>query len=185
MSPKHARRPQAPVTQRFARLACTALLVAGGLATWWMRKPYRSGEAIASAWAADHLAGQPIWAYPKESLVLVGRPVQLSFVLTPECSSVVVAVIFFLGSAVLAMIAPRFRVRRILTAFAVAVVLAVLVNVGRVMLIILASSRLGETVGFRLSHEYVGSILTVFGMAFALLAYLWLLARDRTPVRTA
>lgn len=153
--------------------------------TWLYRDQYRAGEAVTSAWIGDHFTSHSIWSYPKGSLIFVDRPVQLAFEVTPQCSSMIIAIIFFLGSALLALVAPRFRVRRILTAFAIAVVLAVFVNVTRVMLIVLTSSELGDGIGFRLSHEYIGSLLTVFGMAFALLAYLWLLARDRSAGRPA
>ena len=65
------------------------------------------------------------------------------------------------------------------------IVLVVFINVARVVLIILVSSEWSHGIGFQLSHEYVGSLLTVFGMAVALLVYIVLLARDRSPVSTA
>ncbi len=97
----------------------------------------------------------------------------------------VILISFLVGSAILASVAPRFRLRRILTALAVAGLLAVFVNVVRVVFIIFASSEWGQAVGFGLSHEYVGSTLTVFGVAAALLVYLLLLSRDRSPVGAA
>ena len=165
-----------------ARFACAALLLAGGVGTWLMVDPYRGFEAKASAWLADLVSTQPIWTPPEQPVIFVGRPVDLAFVITPACSSMIVAVIFFLASALLSLVARRFRLRRILMAFAVAVVLAVFINLARVLLIVLASSEWSRTIGFQLSHEWVGSLLTVFGMAFAILVYLILLARDRSHV---
>ncbi len=181
----HLRRRTAPPSlPRMMRFCCAALLITGGVVTWLLRQPYRSGEAVASAWVADHLLSARVTSYPKLAFVIVGPPNHTTFMITPACSSMLIVVIFFLGSALLAVAAPRFRVRRIFTAFAIAVALAVAVNVARVILIVLTTSDLGEEIGFRLGHEYLGSILTVFGMALALLAYLVLLARDRSPVRT-
>lgn len=174
--------PRAATVRRVVRLACAALLVAAGVVGWLQRTPYRAGEAVASAWVADHLLDAPVFAYPAEALIFVGRPVRLGFEVTPECSSLIVLLTFLFGSAVLAVVAPRFRVRRILTALGLAGLLAVGVNVARVVMIVLASSQWGHGVGYGLSHESVGSTLTVFGVAFALLVYLWLLARDRAAV---
>jgi len=163
------------------RFATAGLLVAGALSAWSMATEYRAGEAVASAWAVDHLVVAPVWAYPAQSLIFVGRPVRLGFQVTPECSSVIVAIMFLLGSALLAVIAPRFRLRRVLLALAIGTLVAIVVNLTRVVLIILASSRWGRGIGFGLGHDYVGSTLTVLGMACALLGYLWLLGRDRSP----
>ncbi|HEV2086939.1 MAG TPA: exosortase/archaeosortase family protein [Cryptosporangiaceae bacterium] len=168
-------------SRRAVRFACATVLVALGVTAWLMRTPYRAAEAVASAWAADHLLTAPVFAYPAEALIFVGRPVQLAFEITPECSSLVVALTFLFGSATLAVVAPRFRMRRILTALAVAGALALGINVLRVVIIVVASSQWGHGIGYGLSHESVGSTLTVFGVAFALLCYLWMLARDRTP----
>ncbi|MEP6697346.1 MAG: exosortase/archaeosortase family protein [Pseudonocardiales bacterium] len=134
---------------------------------------------------ADHVLAAPVFAYRPEALVFVGRPVRLGFQVTPECSSVIITISFLLGSAVLASFASRFRLRRILTALALAGLLAMVVNLLRVVLIVLASSAWGRGIGFGLSHEYVGSTLTVFGTAAALLVYFGLLARDRTRVGAA
>lgn len=167
--------------QRLARFACAILLIAGAVAVWQFRNPYRSVEAVVSAWSADHLLKAPVFAYSPEAVVFVGRPVRLGFTVTPECSSFIITIIFLLGSAVLAVLAPRFRLRRILMALGLAGVLAITVNLIRVLFIVLASSEWGRDVGFPLSHEYVGSTVTVLGMALALFVYLALLVRDRSP----
>ncbi|MBA3488919.1 MAG: archaeosortase/exosortase family protein [Longispora sp.] len=178
----HASRAQAPATHGLARFTLAGLLLAGGLGTWLMADPYRGMEAKATAWLADLVSTQPIWSAAEQPVIFVGRPVDLAFVITPSCSSMIVAVIFFVASGLLSFFGRRFRLRRILMAFAVAVVLALFINFARMILIVLASSEWSRQIGFQLSHEWLGSFLTVFGMAFALLVYLFLLARDRSPV---
>lgn len=168
-------------SERLGRLACSSLLIAAAVGVWQFRDSYRSVEAVISAWIADHLLKAPVFAYPPDAVVFVGRPVRLGFSVTLECSSLIITISFLLGSAVLASLAPRFRLGRILTALGLAGLLAIIVNLIRVVFIVLASSEWGRDVGFSLSHEYVGSTVTVLGMAAALLVYLWLLARDRSP----
>ena len=174
-------RPELTISQRLPRVAWAVLLATLGVIVWLVRTPYRGGEAVASAWVADHLLVAPVFAYEPDALVFVDRPVELAFEITPECSSLVVTLAFLFGSALLALVAPRFRVRRILTALGLAGLLAIGINVMRVVMIVLASSRWGHGVGYGVSHESIGSTLTVFGVAFAVLVYLWLLAKDRAP----
>ncbi len=178
-------RPRLARAQRFVRFGCAGILLAGVVAVWLVRSPYRSAEAVASAWVADHLLHAPVFAYSADAVIFVGRPVRLGFHITPECSSLMITLSFLLGSAFLTAFAARFRLRRILIALALAGLLAIFVNVVRVVFIVVASSAWGRGIGFGLSHEYVGSTLTVLGTAAALMVYLWLLSRDRHPVATA
>lgn len=174
-------RSKPTISQRLLRLGWAVLLATLAVIVWLVRTPYRGGEAVASAWVADHLLVAPVFAYAPDALIFVERPVELGFEITPECSSLVVTLTFLLGSALLSLVAPRFRVRRILTALGLAGLLAVGINVVRVVLIVLASSQWGHGVGYGVSHESIGSTLTVFGVAFAVLVYLWLLAKDHAP----
>lgn len=172
-------RRELTLSQRLVRFTWAALLASSGVIVLMVADPYRGGEAVASAWLADHVVAAPVFAHPADALIFVGRPVRLGFEVSPECSSLVVTLTFLFGSAMLAIVAPRFRVRRILTALTFAGLLAIGINVVRVVLIVLASSRWGNGVGYGISHESVGSTLTVFGVALALLVYLWLLAKGR------
>jgi exosortase/archaeosortase family protein len=174
--------PELNAAQRAVRLTWAAIFVVVGIAGWMIRLPFRGGEATASAWLADRLLDVPVFAYPAEARVFVGRPVQLGFEITPECSALIVLLAFLLGSTLLALFAPRFRLQRILSAFALSCVLIVVVNVLRVVVIVVASSEWGHDAGYVFSHEAAGSTMTVFGVALALLVYLWVLARDRSPV---
>lgn len=174
-------RPELTTSQRLVRVAWTVLLATLGVLVWLLRTPYRGGEALASAWVADHVLAAPVFAYAPDALIFVNRPVEMAFEITPDCSSLVVILAFLFGSALLSLVARRFRVRRILTALGIAGLVALGVNVARVVMIVLASSQWGYAVGYGVSHESVGSTLTVFGVAFAVLVYLWLLAKDRRP----
>lgn len=168
--------------QRAGRVLWAALFVAVGVTGWLIRTPFRGGEATAAAWLADRILVAPVFAYSPEALVFVGRPVERGFEITVECSALVVLLAFLFGSTLLALFAPRFRLRRIFSALALACLLIVVVNLLRVVVIVLASSQWGHRAGYVLSHEAAGSTMTVFSVALALLVYLWMLARDRTPV---
>jgi exosortase/archaeosortase family protein len=160
-------------------MLCALALIAAAVGVWRIQHQYRAGEAVASAWVAGHLVSTPIFAYQPDAVVFVGRPVRLGFSVTPECSSFIVLIIFLLGSALIASLAPRFAVRRILTALVFATLLAIFINVLRVGFIVTASTEWGRDLGFSLSHEYVGSTITIVGVAAAILLYLWLLSRKR------
>lgn len=105
-------------------------------------------------------------------------------VVTPECSSAIVTAAV-LGLAALTISFTRFRLRRVLLAAGAAAGLFALINLLRLVMIAFATDHWGLTSGYRWSHLWAGSFVTVFGGITAATAYIVVLGATRSRSGTA
>lgn len=145
------------------RVVVALAILAAAVLVWLHRLDYRGWEAWAAAQVTHLVAG---------SQVLVNRPYAGFYVdtdspevfgltVTSECTSVMVTIGLFVVTAILLALA-RVRPRTLLMAASVAIAAFFAVNIVRIVAIALATQRWTDA-GFRWSHEWAGTFVTVFG----------------------
>jgi exosortase/archaeosortase family protein len=106
----------------------------------------------------------------------LGSDTPLGLRMTPECTSAfLVLPLLVIGAA---MIALRTRItRRVLVALGAAAVAVVVVNQFRVLTLVGLVEWLGVDTGYHWGHTLLGSMVSVFGGAAALVLFVWLATR--------
>lgn len=103
--------------------------------------------------------------------------------ITPECTSAFLVVPLLVVAAAMVALRPRIT-RRVLASTAAAVVVLVLVNQARMLTLVALVSNLGRERGYYLGHTLLGSMVSVFGGAAALVLFVWLSTRPPRAQRT-
>lgn len=103
------------------------------------------------------------------------RPLGLT--MTPECTSAFLLIPIILVSAVLVALRPAIA-KRVLGSLLVAAAILVVVNQLRIMTLAALVSWLGTDRGYYWGHTMVGSLVSVFGGAIALVLFVWLATRQ-------
>jgi exosortase/archaeosortase family protein len=103
------------------------------------------------------------------------RPLGLT--MTPECTSAFLLVPLILVGALLIGLRPRIAGRVMLSLLVAAVVLIV-VNQVRILTMAALVGWLGTDRGYYWGHTMVGSVVSVFGGAIALVLFVWLATRQ-------
>lgn len=107
-----------------------------------------------------------------------GRPLGLT--MTPECTSAFLLVPLIAVAAVLVALRPSIA-RRVLASLGVAALVLVVVNQLRMLTLAGLVAWLGTNDGYYWGHTMVGSLVSVFGGAIALVLFVWLATkRPRT-----
>jgi exosortase/archaeosortase family protein len=96
--------------------------------------------------------------------------------MTPECTSAFLVLPLLLVGAVMIALRPRIT-RRVLVALAVGGLAVVVVNQFRVLTLVGLVKWLGVDTGYYWGHTLLGSMVSVFGGAAALVAFVWLATR--------
>lgn len=103
--------------------------------------------------------------------------------ITALCSTIVLIVpVMLLGAALLCV--PRIRVRRIVLAAGMALLLVVTANFARYALAAYAYQQSGRE-GFDLVHRYVGSLLVIAAFVASIVLILVIVLREHRPARAA
>jgi exosortase/archaeosortase family protein len=105
----------------------------------------------------------------------------IAMFITPECTVATLIIPFLAGTALIVWC--QSRLARPSAALAMAAVLLVAVNQLRLLTIASLVLAMGESSGFYWGHTIVGSLITVFGVAFVFCAYILLAAGRRTARR--
>lgn len=156
-----------------ARLIAAAMAAIAGLVVVWERTAYRQLEAVVagrlsqSATASNALINRHTATF----FLNVGTPDVFGVLVTPECSSAIVTALVLAVTAVV-VATTRFRFTRVLWAATVAAGGFAALNFVRLVLIAMASDRWGMQAGYRWSHAWAGSFITVFGGFAAAALYL-------------
>jgi exosortase/archaeosortase family protein len=106
----------------------------------------------------------------------LGSDTPLGLRMTPECTSAFLVLPLLVVGAVMIALRPRIR-RRVLFALGVATVAVVVVNQFRVLTLVGLVRWLGVDTGYYWGHTLLGSMVSVFGGAAALVAFVWLATR--------
>lgn len=109
----------------------------------------------------------------------LGTPHPLGLTMTPECTSAFLLVPLVLVGALLIGLRPRIG-RRVLGSLGVAAVVLIVVNQVRILVMAGLVNWLGTDRGYYWGHTMVGSMVSVFGGAIALVLFVWLTTRSRT-----
>jgi exosortase/archaeosortase family protein len=170
------------VTTRFAVAAL--LLAAAGLVVW--HTAYRALEIRLAALLIRATTSSGVYAAPQRQTVYFGLGTDhaIGLKITPECTSAFLVVPLLLIGAAMLWLRPRIA-GRVLASLAVAVVALVLVNQLRVLTLVALISDLGRDRGYYLGHTLLGSMVSVFGGAAALVLFVWLSTRGPRRVATA
>ncbi|HEX4701127.1 MAG TPA: exosortase P [Pseudonocardiaceae bacterium] len=103
----------------------------------------------------------------------LGSDHPLGLTMTPECTSAFLLVPLIVVGALLIGLRPPIA-RRVLYSLGVAAVVLVVVNQLRVLTMAGLVSWLGTSNGYYWGHTMIGSVVSVFGGAIALVLFVWL-----------
>lgn len=106
----------------------------------------------------------------------LGSASPLGLTMTPECTSAFLLVPLVAASAVLVALRPAIA-GRVLGSLGVAALILVVVNQLRIMTLAGLVGRLGTDRGYYWGHTMIGSLVSVFGGAVALVLFVWLATR--------
>lgn len=160
------------------RVVVVALVVAAaGLVV--AHRVYRTAEILLSGLLLDVLGSDGVEVVAARQTVYfgLGTDAPLGLRMTPECTSAFLVVPLLAVGAVMIALRPRIT-RRVLGALAVAGAAVVLVNQLRVLALVGLVRWLGVDTGYHWGHTLLGSMVSVFGGAAALVAFVWLATRS-------
>ena len=150
--------------------AATALVVAN--------QAYRDAEITLSGLLLRAVGADGVAVVPDRQTVYfgLGSDSPLGLRMTPECTSAFLVLPLLVVGAVLIALRPRIT-RRVLVALAAATVVVVVVNQFRVLTLVGLVEWLGTDDGYYWGHTLLGSMVSVFGGAAALVLFTWLATR--------
>ena len=106
----------------------------------------------------------------------LGSPTPLGLTMTPECTSAFLLVPLVVVAAVLVALRPGIA-RRVLASLLLSALVLVIVNQLRILTLATLVGWLGTDRGYYWGHTMVGSLVSVFGGAIALVLFVWLATR--------
>jgi exosortase/archaeosortase family protein len=106
----------------------------------------------------------------------LGSASPLGLTMTPECTSAFLLVPLIAVAAVLIALRPGIA-RRVLVSLGVAALILIVVNQLRILTLAALVGWLGTNDGYYWGHTMVGSLVSVFGGAIALVLFVWLATR--------
>jgi len=166
-----------------ARLAACAL--AAVLSAESVRENLRF--RIFEAWLSGHVIGLVTsvraGAVPGAPIIWLasGEHRNISMFITPECTIATLIIPFLVGTSLL--IWHQSRLARPVAALAVAAILLITVNQLRLVTIASLVLAMGDSSGFYWGHTIIGSLITIFGVAFVSCSYLLVAAGRRAARR--
>lgn len=166
-----------PRTSPLNRVVVVALVVAAA-ALVPAHAAYRAAEITLSGLLLDALGTDGVAVVPGRQTVYfgLGSDTPLGLRMTPECTSAFLVLPLLVVGAVMIALRPRIS-RRVLVALAVAGTAVVVVNQFRVLTLVGLVKWLGVDTGYYWGHTLLGSMVSVFGGAAALVAFVWLATR--------
>jgi exosortase/archaeosortase family protein len=164
-----------------ARLAACALAAAFSVEMVTENLRFRIFEAWLSGHVIRLVTSVQAGAVPGAPMVwFTSGSRSLSMFITPECTVATLIIPFLVGTALI--IWHQCRLARPAAALAIAAILLVAVNQLRLLTIAGLVLALGDSSGFYWGHTIVGSLITVFGVAFVFCSYI-LIAAGRREAR--
>lgn len=141
----------------------------------------RSVEADAAGFLAGRLTDAPVAVLGDSVAMASGNGDWLRFIVTPECSTVLLIVPFLLlCGVVLAVSLPS--IRRWLTMLTVGCGLLLAINLAR-LTVVIAGTEMGSVALYPLLHSGVGTVIVLVGATFALIVSMRICFPTRTVVR--
>ncbi|MBB5808035.1 exosortase/archaeosortase family protein [Saccharothrix ecbatanensis] len=153
-------------------------LIAAAAGLVLAHRAYRTAEIVLSGLLLDVLGSDGVEVVASRQTVYfgLGTDSPLGLRMTPECTSAFLVLPLLLVGAVMIALRPRIT-RRVLVALAVGGLAVVVVNQFRVLTLVGLVKWLGVDTGYYWGHTLLGSMVSVFGGAAALVAFVWLATR--------
>lgn len=169
----------APATPRLGawRLAAGVALIAAAIGILVQQVAFRTAEAHLIASAIQQFTLGRTAAAGAIVYFGIGTSDVQGIIITPLCSSVILAAPLCALGGILMML-PAFRALRVITGLACGLALALSCNAARYVASAWALQTWGRG-GFNLVHEYLGSLLVIFGFAAAIFLTVRISARHR------
>ncbi|MEU5690259.1 exosortase P [Actinosynnema sp. NPDC020468] len=166
-----------PRTDHLHRVVVVAL-VAASVGLVLAHRAYRTVEISLSGLVLTVLGDDGVAVVADRQTVYfgLGSATPLGLRMTPECTSAFLVLPLLLVGAVMIALRPRIT-GRVLVALGVAAAAVVLVNQFRVLTLVGLVHGLGVDRGYYWGHTLLGSMVSVFGGAAALVAFVWLATR--------
>lgn len=157
--------------------ALVAVLVA-------VHRAYETAEIALAGVVARMLTSDGVHVAAERQTLYFGLGSSTPFGLrmTPECSSLFLALPLLVVGAVMIALRPSVA-RRVLFALVIATSAILAVNQLRVAGLVGLISWLGTDQGYYWGHTLLGSVVSIVGGASALVLFVWLSTRSRTRVR--
>ncbi|MEV8442929.1 exosortase P [Actinosynnema sp. NPDC051121] len=166
-----------PRREHLYRVVVVAL-VAAAAGLVMAHQAYRTAEILLSGLLLRVLGTDGVQVVAARQTVYfgLGSDAPLGLRMTPECTSAFLVVPLLAIGAVMIALRPRIT-RRVLSALVVAGAAVVVVNQLRVVTLVGLVAWLGVDDGYYWGHTLLGSMVSVFGGAAALVAFVWLATR--------
>jgi exosortase/archaeosortase family protein len=166
-----------PRTSLPARAVVAGLLVLAAALVIGQRA-YRTAEMVLAGGVLHLTTSDGVYVATARQTVYFGlgggRPFGLQ--MTPECTSAFLVLPLLVVGSVMVALRPRIT-RQVLIALAVAALAVIVVNQLRVLTIVGLVNWLGTDRGYYWGHTMLGSMVSVFGGAAALVLFVWLSTR--------
>ena len=177
--------PAAGRRQWQVRLTVVALLAVSAALVFW-HGFYRSMEIRLSGLLINLTTTSGVYVVPQRQTVYFGLGTDhaLGLRISPECTSAFLVVPLLLVGATMLGLRPRIA-GRVLASLGLAVCVLVVVNQLRMLTLVALISQLGRGRGYYLGHTLLGSMVSVFGGAAALVLFVWLATRAGRHERIA
>lgn len=158
--------------RRLAGVSVLAIAVALGVHLG----TYRGAEATVAGWLSGPLLGTQTFVSATNAVFFidVGSADVFGLRVTTECTSGIITA-FILGVSGLLIGSSRFRLGRVSAAALTGAATFAAVNMGRLLLVATASRTWGLDDGYRWTHTWAGSIVTLLGVVAACAVYLRIL----------
>jgi exosortase/archaeosortase family protein len=166
-----------------ARLGVTGVLVAV-VALVLVERVYRVFEVELSGVILRVITTSGVYVAADRETVYFGLSgaTPLGLQMTPECSSVFLLIPLLLVTAVMLWFRPE-NARRLFLSLSVAAAVVIVVNQFRLLSIVGLVHWLGVDNGYYWGHTLLGSMVSVFGGAVALVLFVWLATRKGKGLR--
>lgn len=167
-------RPPA-LTQRL--LIAVLLAFAAGLVV--AHRAYQAAEISLAGVLLHFATSSGVYVDENRDVVYfgLGSTHPLGLMMTPECTSVFLLIPLIVVGAVLIALRPAIT-WRVLASLGLAAVVLIAVNQFRILTLAALVSWLGTNEGYYWGHTMVGSLVSVFGGAAALVLFVWLATRQ-------
>jgi exosortase/archaeosortase family protein len=175
---------QDPVGTRVLARCMAAALLAMAVALVCWHAAYRAMEIRIAAVLIGALTSSGVYAAPQRQTVYFGLGTghAIGLRITPECTSAFLVVPLLAAAAAMLWLRPRI-IGRVLAAAGVGTAVLVLVNQLRLLTLVVLISGFGRERGYYLGHTLLGSMVSVFGGAVALVVFVWVATRSGGPAR--
>lgn len=186
MAVVNARPPHLGLSAKFLAVP----LLAFGAALLFFLSAYRTGEVLLTSAFLRLASSEGTYVDTSRQIIYfgIGGNTPLGLQMTPECTSALLVLPLVVIGAVMVFLRPTIA-RRVYTSLAIASIGLILVNQLRLLVLVGLVRVIGPSAGYYWGHTLLGSVVSIFGGAIALVLFVWLATRrpatERATARNA